>query len=68
MFPHNWASLVAQLVKNLPTMWERPWVRSMGWEDPLEKGILEIPTPVFWPGEFHGLHSPWDQKESNTTE
>ena len=32
-----WASLVAQLVKNLPVMWET-WVPSMGWEDPLEKG------------------------------
>ena len=31
------ASLVAQLVKNLPTMRET-WVRSLGWEDPLEKG------------------------------
>ena len=31
------ASLVAQLVKNLPAMWET-WVRSLGWEDPLEKG------------------------------
>ena len=31
------ASLVAQLVKNLPTVWET-WVRSLGWEDPLEKG------------------------------
>ena len=30
-------NLVAQLVKNPPTMWEI-WVRSMGWEDPLEKG------------------------------
>ena len=28
---------VAQLVKNLPTMWET-WVRSLGWVDPLEKG------------------------------
>ena len=26
------------------------------------------PTPVFWPGKFHGLHSPWDQKESHMTE
>ena len=26
------------------------------------------PTPVFWPGEFHGLYSPWDRKESDTTE
>ena len=32
-----WASLVAQLVKNLLAMWET-WVRSLGWEDPLEKG------------------------------
>ena len=31
------AALVAQLVKNLPAMWET-WVRSLGWEDPLEKG------------------------------
>ena len=31
------ASLVAQLVKNLPAMWEI-WVRSLGWKDPLEKG------------------------------
>ena len=34
---HLWASLVAQLVKNLPAMWET-WVRSLGWEDLLEKG------------------------------
>ena len=33
----SWASLVAQLVKNLPAMWET-WIRSLGWEDPLEKG------------------------------
>ena len=32
-----WASLVAQLVKNPPAMWET-WVWSLGWEDPLEKG------------------------------
>ena len=31
------ASQVAQLVKNLPAMWET-WVPSLGWEDPLEKG------------------------------
>ena len=33
----SWASLVAQLVNNLPAMWET-LVRSLGWEDPLEKG------------------------------
>ena len=40
------ASLVAQLVKNPPAMWET-WVRSLGWEDPLEKATH---TPVYWPG------------------
>ena len=37
-YPHQyiWVSLVAQLVKNPPAMWET-WVRSLGWEDPLEK-------------------------------
>ena len=34
---YSWASLVAQLVKNLPAMQET-WVQSLGWEDPLEKG------------------------------
>ena len=34
---YPWASLVVQLVKNLPAMWET-WVQSLGWEDPLEKG------------------------------
>ena len=27
-----------------------------------------LPTSVFWPGEFHGLYSPWGHKESDTTE
>ena len=34
---YSWPSLVAQLVKNSPTMWET-WVHSLGWEDLLEKG------------------------------
>jgi len=34
----TWASLVAQLVKNPPAMQET-WVRSLGWEDSLEKGM-----------------------------
>ena len=34
---NSWAFLVAQLVKNLPAMWET-WVQPMGWEDSLEKG------------------------------
>ena len=34
---YSWASLVAQLAKNLPAMRET-WVRSLAWDDPLEKG------------------------------
>ena len=35
---YSWASLVAQTVKNLPIIWET-WVRSLGCEDSLEKGM-----------------------------
>ena len=52
---YSWASLMAQLVKNPPTMWET-WVRSLGWENPWRRERL--PTPVFWPGEpdiVHGI-------------
>ena len=48
------AFLVTQLVKNPPAMWET-WVQSLGWEDPWRRERL--PTPVFWPGEFHELCS-----------
>ena len=65
LLQYSRASLVTQLVKNLPAMWD-VWVRSLGWEDPLEKG--KATTPVFWPGEFHGLCSPCGRKESDTTE
>ena len=47
-------SLVAQMVKRLPAMQET-WIRSLGWEAPLEKKWQ--PTPVFLPGEFHGWRS-----------
>ena len=46
-------SLVVQLVKNTPAMWET-WFQSLGWEDPPEKGM--IPTLVIWPEEFHGQY------------
>ena len=65
LLQYSWASLVAQLVKNLPVMRET-WVRYLGWEDPLEKG--KATTPVFWPGEVHGLYSIWGCKESDTTD
>ena len=40
---YSWVSPVAQLVKNLPAMWET-WVQSLGWEDPLQKG--RVPTSL----------------------
>ena len=44
---YSWASLVAQLVKNPPTMQET-WVRSLGWEDPLEKGKATHSSILAW--------------------
>ena len=58
---YSWASPVAQLVKNPLAMWET-WDQSLGWEDPLEKG--KTTAPVFWPGEFHGLYSPWGRSRT----
>ena len=59
IFPQ--ASLVAQLGKNLPAVWET-WVRSLGWEDPLVQGMAT-----------HGQrslvgYSAWGRKEPDTTE
>ena len=52
LFQYSWASLVAQLVRNLPAMWET-WVRSLSWEDPLEKG-------KGYPLQYSGLENPMD--------
>ena len=41
------ASLVAQLVKNSPAMWET-WVRPVGWEDPLEEGMTAYSSIPAW--------------------
>ena len=59
-----WASLVAQTVKNLPAM-QKTWVRSLGWEDPLEKGVTTNSSILAWripwteePGELYCLGFP----------
>ena len=44
---HSWASLVAQLVKNSSAMWET-WVRSLGWEDPMEQGMATHSSILAW--------------------
>ena len=58
-----WAFLVAQricLQCGRPGF--DPWVGKIPWRRE------QLPTPVFWPVEFHGLCSPWDHKELDTTE
>ena len=40
-------SLVAPMVKNLPAIWET-WVQSLGWEDPLEKGVATHHSILAW--------------------
>ena len=55
-----WASLVAQMVKNLPAMRET-WVQSQGWEDPLEEGMathsIILAWRIPWTEEPGGLQS-----------
>ena len=59
------ASLVAQTVKNLPAILET-WVRSLGWEDPLEKGMAThssiLAWRIPWTEEPGGLQSTGSQK------
>ena len=69
---YPWASLMSQVVKNLPAMQET-WVQSLGWEDPLEKGkathssILDWRIP--WNCIVHGVTMGWtllsDLKKKN---
>ena len=44
---YSWVSLVAQLVKDLPSMWET-WVQSLGWKDPLEEGMATHSSILAW--------------------
>ena len=63
------ASLVASTVKNLPAVWET-WVQSLGWEDPLEKGMTTHSSILAWRiprTKESDSYSPWDRKELDTT-
>ena len=55
---------MALLVKNLPAMRET-WVRSLGWEDPLETGKATHSSILAWRSPWT---SPWGRKELDTTE
>ena len=46
-FQYSWASLVVQLLKNPPAMWET-WIQSLDWEDPLEKGTTTCSSILAW--------------------
>ena len=56
---YSWASLMAQLVKNLPAMRET-WVQSLDWEDPLEKGKTSHSSILAW-------RIPWTVKSMGLT-
>ena len=64
IYIYIWASLSAQMVKNLPAMLETR-VRSLDQEDPLEKGMATLSSILAW---RIPSYSPWDHKESDTTE
>ena len=72
LFPYKalGTCLVAQMVKNLPTMQET-WVHSLGQEDHLEKEMathsIILSWRILWTEEPGGLH-PWGPKELDTTE
>ena len=61
----TWVSLVAQMVKNLPAMWET-WVWSRGWKDALEKGMATHLSILAWKTprieEPGGLQSMWSHR------
>ena len=75
---HDWRVLGAPSGASQVVLWQRiwlsmqeAWVRSLVWEDPLEKEMET--TPVFLPGESHEQrslvgNSPWGHRESDTTE
>ena len=63
---NSWASLVAQLVKNLPAMQET-WVRSLGGEDPLAKGKATHSSILAWRIPWI-IYSPWGRIELDMME
>ena len=65
------ACLVAQMVKNLPAMWEIQVREDLGWKDPLEEEMATHSSILAW--EIHGQrnpagYSPWGRKDLDKTE
>ena len=70
LFLHSSPVVVAQRIKHLPAMRET-LVRSLGWEDPLEKEMTIYSGTLAWKipwTEEPGSHSPWGHKELDTTQ
>jgi len=68
LYSDTWASLVAQIVKNLPAMQET-WVRSLGQEDPLDKGMATDPSVKSQLiGKDPDTGKDWEQEEKQVTE
>ena len=63
---NSWAFLVAQLVNNLPSI-RKTLVRSLAWEDPLEKGKATHCSVLAWRIPWT-VYSPWGRKELDMTE
>ena len=70
----NWASLMAQMVKN-PLATRETWIRSLGWEDPLKEGMIIHSSILAWRipmdrGAWWApvCYSPWGCKELDMTE
>ena len=62
---YSWVSLVAQLVKNPPVM-QKTWGQSLGWEDPLDKGIVIYSSILVW--RIPWTVCQWGCKELGMTE
>ena len=63
-FEEKGAPLVAQLVKNTSAMWET-WIRSLGWEDPVEKGKATYPSILAWRIPWTVQQSPCHKESDN---
>ena len=61
---YSWASLAAQLGKNC-LQCRRPGFNP--WVGKIPRRRERLPTPVLWPGEFHGLYGLWGHKELDVT-
>ena len=66
LFLMHW---LAQMVK-IPSAIEETWIQSLDWEDPLEEGMAAHSSILAWRIPWRSLagYSPWDRKESATTE